>query len=76
MSKYCVSVYSNFTSELTSEIVDAIDVCEAFCVSDLTKDWVEYMPEFDEGYDEDAVLEALKQYMFDNDHAFNAIRID
>jgi hypothetical protein len=75
-SIYVVSVYSNFTFELNSEIVHAADFREAFQTANLTKDWVEDMPEFDEDQDEDANLEELKQYMFDNDYAVNIIRIN
>lgn len=80
MRVYVLSVYSNMTSELDSRIEHATNVYEAFKKSDLTKDWVEGLMDSyildAEILDDDEIIEHLKQYMFDNDMAFNAIRID
>lgn len=74
---YVVSVYSNYTGELESEIVHANSLMEAFENCKLTQDWInDWTPKaLPEGNDKHN-LENLKQYMFDNDHAINIIRID
>jgi hypothetical protein len=72
--KYVTSVYSNYTSELDSEIVVADTIEDAFINCSLCKDWIEDMPKL--SYIEEESVEILKRYMFDNDHAINIIRID
>lgn len=80
MKKYAVSVYSNMTGELETDILLAESVEDAFNKSPLSKDWAAdfKIPTYNGEYigDEEKMLEALKQYMFDNDMAINIVRID